>query len=213
MGTYAVNVYGWLMCMPTVPHRTIESKTNMQYIFKTLYNRTNHVNVKYHKSPVLNCHSEDKHSIRIGILIPSTTKYINMCSIVFIVRFIFSLKLSASLDFHFWIALWYSLTFSYRRLTFFPNCICTPTFSARHNNLASVVWNTSLMLFHFITVTAKIQWRRGKCILIDPWGSLFVPFSIYCPSSGQCIICPSIYGLQLPFDIFLLLHMYDLLYL
>jgi hypothetical protein len=43
--------------------------------------------VKYHKSPVWNCHSEDKHSISIGILIPSTTKYINMCSIVFIVSF------------------------------------------------------------------------------------------------------------------------------
>jgi len=48
-------------------------------------------------------------------------------------------KLSASLDCHFWIALWYSLTFSYRRLTFFPNCIWTPTFSATHNILASVV--------------------------------------------------------------------------
>ena len=48
-------------------------------------------------------------------------------------------KLSASLDCHFWIALWYSLTFSYRRLTFSPNCIWTPTFSAKHNNLASVV--------------------------------------------------------------------------
>ena len=34
---------------------------------------------------------------------------------------------------------WYSLTFSYRRLTFFSNCIWTPTFSAKHNNLASVV--------------------------------------------------------------------------
>ena len=43
---------------------------------------TNHVNVKYHKSPVWNCHSEDKHSFSIGILIPSTTKYINMCSIL-----------------------------------------------------------------------------------------------------------------------------------
>jgi hypothetical protein len=43
--------------------------------------------VKYHKSPVWNCHSEDKHSISIGMLIPSTTKYINMCSIVFIVPF------------------------------------------------------------------------------------------------------------------------------
>jgi ABC-type uncharacterized transport system substrate-binding protein len=53
----------------------------------TLYNRTYHVNVKYHKSSVWNCHSEDKHNISIGILIPSTTKYINMCSIVFIVPF------------------------------------------------------------------------------------------------------------------------------
>ena len=48
-------------------------------------------------------------------------------------------KLSASLDCHFWIALWYSLTFSHRRLTFFPNCIWTPTLSAKHNNLASAV--------------------------------------------------------------------------
>ena len=34
MGTYAVNIYGWLMCKLTVPQRTIESKTNMHYIFK-----------------------------------------------------------------------------------------------------------------------------------------------------------------------------------
>ena len=53
----------------------------------TLYYRTNHVNVKYHKPPVWNCQSEDKHSINIGILIPSTTKYLNMCSILFIVPF------------------------------------------------------------------------------------------------------------------------------
>ena len=39
----------------------------------TLYNRTNDVNVKYPKSPVWNCHSDDKHSISNGILIPSTT--------------------------------------------------------------------------------------------------------------------------------------------
>jgi len=31
--------------------------------------------------------SDDKHSINIGILISSTTKYINMCSILFIVPF------------------------------------------------------------------------------------------------------------------------------
>jgi hypothetical protein len=66
-------------------------------------------------------------------------------------------KLSASLDCHFWIAVWYSLTFSYRRLTLFPNCIWTTTFSAKHNNLASVVWHTSLMLFHFHTVTTNFN--------------------------------------------------------
>jgi hypothetical protein len=48
-------------------------------------------------------------------------------------------KSSVSLDCHFWIGLWYSLTFSYRRLTFFPNCIWTPTCSAKHKHLASVV--------------------------------------------------------------------------
>ena len=36
MGTYAVNIYGWLMCKVTVPQRTIKSKTNMQYIFKII---------------------------------------------------------------------------------------------------------------------------------------------------------------------------------
>jgi hypothetical protein len=36
MGTYAVNIYGWLMCKLTVTQRTIESKTNMQYIFKII---------------------------------------------------------------------------------------------------------------------------------------------------------------------------------
>ena len=64
----------------------------------TLYNRTNNVNVKYHKSPVWNCHSEDKHSVSIGILIPFTTKYINMCSIVFIVRLILSLNISVFIN-------------------------------------------------------------------------------------------------------------------
>ena len=53
----------------------------------TLYNRRNHVNAKYHIPPVWNCHSEHKHRISIGILIPSTTKYLNMCSILFIVPF------------------------------------------------------------------------------------------------------------------------------
>jgi hypothetical protein len=36
VGTYAVNIYGWLMCKLTVTQRTIESKTNMQYIFKII---------------------------------------------------------------------------------------------------------------------------------------------------------------------------------
>ena len=35
-------------------------------------------------------------------------------------------KLSASLDCCFWIALWYFLTFSYRRLTFFPKLYLDP---------------------------------------------------------------------------------------
>jgi hypothetical protein len=36
MGSYAVNIYGWLIWKFTVPQRTIESKTNMQYIFKII---------------------------------------------------------------------------------------------------------------------------------------------------------------------------------
>ena len=91
--------------------------------------------------------------VRVGIVVS------NLRCVVFLL-FFFCLvypKLSASLDCHFWIALWYSLKFSYRRLTFFPNCIWTPTFSAKHNNLASVVWHTSLMLFHFNTVTTNFN--------------------------------------------------------
>ena len=74
-------------------------------------------------------------------------------------------KLSASMDCHFWIAIWYSLTFSYKRLTFFLNCIWTPTFSTKHNNLASVVWHTSLMLFHFNTVTTNFNGEGGNLSL------------------------------------------------
>jgi hypothetical protein len=36
MKHYAVNIYGWLMCKLTVTQRTIESKTNMQYILKII---------------------------------------------------------------------------------------------------------------------------------------------------------------------------------
>ena len=36
MGTYAVNINGWLICKLIVPQRTIESKANMQYIFKII---------------------------------------------------------------------------------------------------------------------------------------------------------------------------------
>ena len=57
----------------------------------TLYNRTNHATVKCHRRPVLICHSEDKHSISFGILIPSTTNYTNMCSILSIVPFYFKI--------------------------------------------------------------------------------------------------------------------------
>jgi hypothetical protein len=92
-------------------------------------------------------------------------------------------KMSTSLDCHFWIALWYSLTFSYRRLIFFPNCIWTPTFSAKHNNLASVVCHTSQMfLSHFNTVTTNFNGEGGnlslqilddRCLSIRPFTVLF----------------------------------------
>ncbi len=36
MGTYAGNIYGWLICKLIVPQRTIKRKTNMQYIFKII---------------------------------------------------------------------------------------------------------------------------------------------------------------------------------
>ena len=82
--------------------------------------------------------------------------YIVLCFCFVLFRLVYP-KLSASLDCHFWVALWYSLTFSYGRLTFFPNCILTPTFWANHKNLASVVWHTRLMLFHFSTMTANFN--------------------------------------------------------
>jgi hypothetical protein len=106
------------------------------------------------------------------------------CPTYIVLRFCFVLfrllypKLSASLDCHVWIALWYSLTFSYRRLTFFPNCIWTPTCSAKHYNLASVVWHTSLMLFHFNTVTTNFNGEgenvssyilEDRCLSLSPF--------------------------------------------
>ena len=104
--------------------------------------------------------------------------YIVLCFWFVLFRLVYP-KLSVSLDCHFWIALWYSLTFSYRRLTFSLNCIWTPTFSSKHKNLASVVWRFVPLLFFF--------------------GPLyFLSFFDV--------------RLQLPFDIFLLLHMHDLLY-
>ena len=36
MGTYAVNIYGRLICKLTVSQRTIESKANMQCIIKII---------------------------------------------------------------------------------------------------------------------------------------------------------------------------------
>ena len=88
---------------------------------------------------------------------------------------LFRLVLSASLDCHFWIALWYSLTFSNRRLTFFPNCIWTPTFSAKYNNLASVVWHTSLMFFLISTQWLLISMEKEE---MYPYRSLRI---VVCP--------------------------------
>jgi len=81
-----------------------------------------------------------------------------LCCVFVLFYFVLcTLSCQHSLDCHFWIALWYSLTFSYRKLTVFPNCIWTPTFSAKHSNLASVVWHTSLLLFHLKTVTTNFN--------------------------------------------------------
>jgi hypothetical protein len=88
-------------------------------------------------------------TVLVCVCIVVSKTYIVLCLCFVLFRLVYP-KLSDYLDCHFWIALWYSLTFSYRRLTFFPNCIWTPTFSAKHNNLASVVWHTSLMLFHSV---------------------------------------------------------------
>ena len=42
----------------------------------TMYNRTNHVNVKYHKPPVWNCHSENKNSISTNSFEHEIQKYV-----------------------------------------------------------------------------------------------------------------------------------------
>jgi hypothetical protein len=105
-------------------------------------------------------------------IVVSNIHCVCFCSVLF--RLVYP-KLSASLDCHFWIALWYSLTFCNIRLTFFPNCIWTPTFSAKYNNLASVVWHTSLMFFfHFNTVTTNFN-GEGE---IYPYRSLRI---VVCP--------------------------------
>ena len=105
--------------------------------------------------------------------------YIVLCFSFVLFRLVYP-KLSASLDCDFWIALWYSLTFSYRGLTFFPNCNWTPTFSAKHNNLASVVWHTSLMLFHFNTVTTNFNVEGGNLSLsiLEDRCLSFCPFTV-----------------------------------
>ena len=68
----------------------------------------------------------------------------------------------------FWIALWYSLSFTYNIMTCVPNWIWTPTFSAKHNNLASVVWHASLMLFHFNTAITSFNGEEGNLSLKIP---------------------------------------------
>jgi hypothetical protein len=51
--------------------------------------------------------------------------YIVLCVCFVLFRILYP-KLSASLDCHIWITLWYSLTFSYRRLSFFPKLYLDP---------------------------------------------------------------------------------------
>jgi hypothetical protein len=61
-------------------------------------------------------------------------------------------KLSVSPDCHFWIALWYSLTFRYRRLTF-PICMWTPTFSVKHKNLSFFDLRIAITLWYISPLT------------------------------------------------------------
>ena len=111
------------------------------------------------------------------LIVVSNIHCVVFCFVLF--RLVYP-KLSASPDCHFWIALWYSLMFSYRRLTFFPNCVWTPTLSAKHNNLASVVWHTSLMLFHFNTVTTNFNGEGGNLSLyiLEDRCLSFCPFTV-----------------------------------
>ena len=77
--------------------------------------------------------------------------YIVLCFCFVLFRLMYP-KLSVSLDRHFRIALWYSLTFSYRRLTF-PNCMWTLTFSVKHKNLSFFDLRIAITLWYISPLT------------------------------------------------------------
>jgi hypothetical protein len=107
---------------------------------------------------------------------------------------------------------------------------------AKHINLTSFVWHTSLMLFHFNTVTTNVNGEGGYLslrIVVCPFTVLLraIVFSVLfrCANCNYPLIYFSSYICMmfftcksvllrftncnyLPFDIFLLLHLYDLLY-
>ena len=89
--------------------------------------------------------------------------YIVLCFSFVLFRHVYP-KLSASLDCHFWIALWYSLTFNYRRLIFFQNCIWTPTFSAKQYSCQSCLTYQPNVIY-FNTVTTNFNGEGGNLSL------------------------------------------------
>jgi hypothetical protein len=79
MGTYAVNIYGWLICKLTVPQRTIESKTNMQYIYYTASTqlwKTSHTIMCHDTTIVLEHSFKYRESIYYSLVTPSKSSYL-----------------------------------------------------------------------------------------------------------------------------------------
>jgi hypothetical protein len=83
------------------------------------------------------------------LIVVSNIHCVVFCFVLF--RLVYP-KLSASPDCHFWIALWYSLMFSYIRLTF-PNCMWTPTFSVKHKNLCFFDLRIAITLWYISPLT------------------------------------------------------------
>jgi hypothetical protein len=86
-------------------------------------------------------------------------------------------KLSTSLDCHFWIALWYSLTFSYRRLTFSQIVFVPPRF---HPNIIILPVLFAIPAKCFCPISTQwllISMEKGeiydRCLSFRPFTLLF----------------------------------------